>query len=60
MHVLIADDDVTSRLELLAIASRLGHECHVATDGSSAWEVLVTEQIDVLLTDWMMPGIEGP
>jgi two-component system chemotaxis response regulator CheY len=60
MHVLIADDDVTSRLELLAIASRLGHECHVATDGSNAWEVLVTEQIDVLLTDWMMPGIEGP
>jgi two-component system chemotaxis response regulator CheY len=60
MHVLIADDDVTSRLELLAIVSKLGHQCHVATDGSRAWEVLATEQIDVLLTDWMMPGIEGP
>jgi diguanylate cyclase (GGDEF)-like protein len=60
MHILIADDDVTSRLELLAIASKLGHKCHVATDGSQAWEILVTEEIDVLLTDWMMPGIEGP
>ena len=60
MHILIADDDVTSRLELLAIASKLGHTCRVATDGSSAWEALVTEQIDVLLTDSMMPGIEGP
>jgi two-component system chemotaxis response regulator CheY len=60
MRILIADDDVTSRLELLAIASKLGHQCHVATDGSSAWEVLVKEEIDVLLTDWMMPGIEGP
>jgi diguanylate cyclase (GGDEF)-like protein len=60
MHILIADDDVTSRLELLAIASKLGHQCHVATDGSAAWEILVTQEIDVLLTDWMMPGIEGP
>jgi two-component system chemotaxis response regulator CheY len=60
MRILIADDDVTSRLELLAIASKLGHQCHAATDGSSAWEVLAREQVDVLLTDWMMPGIEGP
>ena len=60
MHILIADDDVTSRLELVAIASKLGHQCHVATDGSRAWEILVSEEIDVLLTDWMMPGIEGP
>jgi len=60
VQILIADDDVTSRLELLAITSKLGHQCHVATDGSRAWEVLVTQQIDVLLTDWMMPGIEGP
>jgi two-component system chemotaxis response regulator CheY len=60
MHILIADDDVTSRLELLAIASKLGHRCHVATDGSAAWEILVTQEIDVLLTDWIMPGIEGP
>jgi diguanylate cyclase (GGDEF)-like protein len=60
MHVLIADDDVTTRLELLAIASKLGHHCHVAIDGSRAWEILATEEIDVLLTDWMMPGLEGP
>jgi diguanylate cyclase (GGDEF)-like protein len=60
MHVLIADDDVTTRLELLAIASKLGHHCHVAVDGSRAWEMLATQKIDVLLTDWMMPGLEGP
>jgi diguanylate cyclase (GGDEF)-like protein len=60
MRILIADDEVTSRLELLAIASKLGHQCLVATDGTQAWELLATEQIDVLLTDWMMPGIEGP
>jgi diguanylate cyclase (GGDEF)-like protein len=60
MRVLIADDDSTSRIMLNAIVSKLGHECRVALDGTSAWEQLSSEQIDVLLTDWMMPGVDGP
>jgi diguanylate cyclase (GGDEF)-like protein len=60
MRILIADDDATSRLVLKAIASKLGHECFVATDGLSAWEQLRTGKIEVLLTDWMMPGVDGP
>ena len=60
MKILIADDDPTSRLLLKAMVSKLGHECVVAEDGSSAWEVLASGGIDVLLTDWMMPGVDGP
>jgi diguanylate cyclase (GGDEF)-like protein len=60
MRVLIADDEPTSRLLLKAIVSRLGHECLVAEDGSQAWELLSRGGIDVLLTDWMMPGVDGP
>ncbi len=60
MRILIADDDATSRLVLEAIVSKLGHECLVATNGSSAWELLSSEGIDVLLTDWLMPGVDGP
>jgi two-component system chemotaxis response regulator CheY len=60
VKVLIADDDPTSRLLLKAMVSKLGHECVVAEDGSSAWEVLASGGIDVLLTDWMMPGVDGP
>ena len=60
MRVLIVDDDPTSLLLLKAIVSRLGHECVVAEDGSGAWEVLSSGGIDVLLTDWMMPGLDGP
>jgi len=60
MRILIADDDVTSRLVLKAIASKLGHQCLVADDGSMAWKLLSSEVIDVLLTDWMMPGLDGP
>jgi two-component system cell cycle response regulator len=60
VRVLIADDDATSRLLLKAMASKLGHECLVANDGSTAWAMLESERIDVLLTDWMMPGLDGP
>jgi two-component system chemotaxis response regulator CheY len=60
VKILIADDDPTSRLLLKAMVSKLGHECVVAKDGSSAWEVLASGGIDVLLTDWMMPGVDGP
>jgi diguanylate cyclase (GGDEF)-like protein len=60
VRILIADDDATSRLMLKAMASKLGHECLVATDGSRAWDLLTSEGIDVLLTDWMMPGMDGP
>ncbi len=60
MRILIADDDPTSRLLLKAIVSKLGHECLVAEEGSSAWDLLSSGGIDVLLTDWMMPGVDGP
>src|ERR1700688_4468758 len=60
MRVLIADDDATSRLVLEAIVAKLGHECLVATNGSIAWELLSSQAVDVLLTDWLMPGIDGP
>ena len=60
MKILVADDDPTSRLVLKGLVSKLGHDCVVAEDGSSAWEVLSSGGIDVLLTDWMMPGVDGP
>ncbi len=60
MKILVADDDPTSRLLLKAMVSKLGHDCVVAEDGSTAWELLASGGIDVLLTDWMMPGVDGP
>ena len=60
MRILVADDDPTSRLVLRAIVTKLGHDCLVAQDGSSAWDILSDQDIDVLLTDWMMPGLDGP
>ena len=60
MRVLAADDDVTCRLVLRATVEKLGHECVVAVDGAEAWREFQARPPDVLITDWMMPGVDGP
>ncbi len=60
MRVLVADDEPTTRLVVKAIVQKLGHECLVAGDGDRAWTILQSTPVDVLITDWMMPGLDGP
>jgi two-component system chemotaxis response regulator CheY len=60
VRVLVADDEPTTRTLARAIVQRLGHECLVAPDGDRAWTLLQSSAIDLLITDWMMPGIDGP
>ncbi len=60
VRVLAADDDVTCRLVLQATVEKLGHECVVAVDGAEAWDAFRSNPPDVLITDWMMPGVDGP
>src|SRR5258708_3710166 len=59
MRVLIADDEATTRLVIRAVVAKLGHECLVAEDGDQAWAILQSEQVEVLITDWVMPGLDG-
>jgi two-component system, cell cycle response regulator len=58
--VLVADDDTSCRLVAKAAVQQLGHECLAAEDGEKAWEILTARAVDVLVTDWMMPGVDGP
>ena len=60
MRILIAEDDAVSRLVLQRALERLGHECVPAADGLQAWEAFQREQPDVVISDWVMPGLEGP
>ncbi len=60
MKVLVADDDLPSQMLLSAALKHLGHQVVTASDGESAWATLQAEHFDVLVSDWMMPGLEGP
>lgn len=60
MRILIAEDDQSSALVLAAALHRLGHEVITARDGRIAWEIFQRESIRVVITDWMMPEVDGP
>jgi diguanylate cyclase (GGDEF)-like protein len=60
MKVLIADDSAVARAMVEMTLSSLGHECRTAEDGNAAWEQFLAWQPDVVVSDWMMPGMDGP
>ncbi len=60
MKVMVVEDGRTIRMMLRAAVERLGHECVTAADGTEAWELFRTHGADVIISDWLMPGIEGP
>lgn len=59
MKILIADDDRISRMVTKAAVEQSGHECIVAVDGDSAWELYKEHSPEAVVTDLMMPGLNG-
>jgi diguanylate cyclase (GGDEF)-like protein len=59
VKILIADDSATPRQMLRRELEKLGHECVVAEDGNEAWTLFQSVGADVVISDWMMPGMDG-
>ena len=59
MNILVADDDPISLLITQMALERLGHECQTAVDGLRAWEAFEVSAPDVVISDWIMPGLTG-
>jgi two-component system, cell cycle response regulator len=59
MKILIAEDSPAYRLALQRAVEGLGHECVMAEDGDEAWAIYERGDFEVLISDWVMPGIEG-
>jgi diguanylate cyclase (GGDEF)-like protein len=60
LRVLVAEDEPISRLRMARTIQLLGHEVLVANDGSQAWDLFEKYGVDVVVTDWQMPGLDGP
>jgi predicted ATPase/DNA-binding NarL/FixJ family response regulator len=60
VRVLIADDREIERLALQRAVEELGHKCLVASNGLEAWEMFQARGADVVISDWLMPGLDGP
>jgi nitrogen regulation protein NR(I) len=57
--VLIADDESNLRKVLCALLAKDGHETVAVPDGEAALELVKTGDVDILITDLRMPGLDG-
>ena len=57
--ILLAEDDDSMRAFLAAALRRASHEVQDYADGETALAALEREVFDLLLTDIVMPGLDG-
>lgn len=61
MKILIAEDDLTSRMMLELIIGKWSFEVVSVDDGRKAWEILQrNDSPPIAILDWEMPEIDGP
>lgn len=58
-HILLVEDDESLRKFLALALARAGHEVTDYGDGMEAWTRLKDAVFDLLLTDIVMPGMDG-
>lgn len=59
MNVLVADDDGIIRLLLTSALRKLGHTVREATNGREALAAWHEEHHSLIISDWMMPDLDG-
>lgn len=59
MKILIAEDDTTSRLLLQSTLEMLGHQVAAAEDGDQALTRWLAGDFFVVISDWLMPRMDG-
>ena len=58
-EILIVDDDAATRASLTFLLRRNGFVVETAEDGERAWEILQHRHFSLILTDWVMPKLDG-
>ncbi len=62
MHspVLVVDDDPVSRARVAFLLRRAGYEVVAVESAEEALQILGHQSFRLIITDWSMPGMEGP
>jgi sigma-B regulation protein RsbU (phosphoserine phosphatase) len=59
MKILAVEDDPVARAVLQRTLLKLGHEVVTVSDGHAALELLAKDPVRVVVSDWVMPGVDG-
>ncbi len=57
--ILVVDDSWPERARLKVTLQRMGHKVYEACDGHSALEMSRAVRPDIIISDWVMPGMNG-
>ncbi len=60
MRILIAEDDLTSRMVLGSVLKKSGYDVVEAVNGAKAWNIMKQDDAPKLaILDWVMPEMDG-
>ena len=59
MKILIAEDDAVDFTTPAVNLERMGHEVVVTRTGTEAWKTFDRAPVRVVVSDWMIPGLDG-
>ena len=59
MKILVAEDDAVTRLFLKATLQSIGHEVVLCNNGRAALQAFAEHQPYIVISDWMMPEMDG-
>lgn len=59
MKIVVADDDPVARLLIEATLISMGHQVIACSDGATAWDAISGCGARIVVSDWMMPGMDG-
>ncbi|MHC5038550.1 MAG: response regulator [Planctomycetota bacterium] len=58
-RILVVDDSELARSLIGDVLAKEGHTVEVASGGGEALDALASKSFDLLVTDWVMPGMMG-
>ncbi len=59
MRILLVDDDHFQRALLEMVVKKTGYDVVSAQDGAIAWKMMEEERFRMVITDWLMEGMDG-
>ncbi len=60
MKILVTEDDAVSRMILEKTLAGWGHSVTTSDNGAAAWVLYRSGEFRAVISDWMMPEMDGP
>ena len=59
MNILVAEDERINLNRLRRFVEKWGHRVYPVNNGLDALETFLSQDVDIIITDWMMPKMDG-